>query len=124
MLDAMLLHDCNDTDTDAETFTQRAEEARQLARVRISRQQSYDAQRYNLRHRYVSYQPGEKVWVWSPIRRRGLSEKLLKRYFGPYSVVRRLSDVNYEVIPDSHSRTLQQKSEIVHVVRMKPYCAD
>lgn len=46
MLDAMLLRDCDDTDTDAQAFTQRDEEARQFVRVRITRLQSYDAERY------------------------------------------------------------------------------
>lgn len=41
----MRCNDFTDIDMGAEVFTQRAE-ARQLARVRISRQQNYDAQRY------------------------------------------------------------------------------
>lgn len=51
MLDAMLPHERDDEDADADAFTQRAEEARQLARVRICQQQDYDAGRYNARHR-------------------------------------------------------------------------
>lgn len=79
----MRCNDLTDIDMGAQVFTQRAEEARQLARVCISRQQNYNAQRYNRRHRYVTYQPSEKVWI----RRRGLFEKLLRQYFGPYEVV-------------------------------------
>ncbi|XP_070384740.1 uncharacterized protein [Dermacentor albipictus] len=56
--------------------------------------------------------------------RRGLSEKLLSKYFGPYTVLRHVSDVNYEVIPDrdlpSPKRRLP-RPEIVHVVCLKPY---
>lgn len=125
MLDAMLPHDC-DSETDAADFTERAEEARQLARVRITSQQALDAQRYNLRHRFVTFKPGERVWVWFPVRRRGLSEKLLRRYFGPYKVLRRLSDVTYEVVADgsSCSKRRQHLPETVHVVRMKPYFSE
>lgn len=126
MLDAMLPHERDIDDTDADYITQRAEEARQLARIRIRRQQEYDSSRYNRRHRLVVYEPGERVWVWTPIRRRGLSEKLLKRYFGPYKVLRRLTDVNYEVVPDGvHCTSRQQHApEVVHVVRLKPYLSE
>ncbi|KAK8771557.1 hypothetical protein V5799_025197 [Amblyomma americanum] len=63
------------------------------------------------------------VWVWTPVRCRGLSEKLLRRYFAPYLVVRRLSDVTYEVAPASPARSSHngKRSDVVHVVRMKPY---
>ena len=82
MLDARLHHvPTDDGNDDAQLISQRAEEARQLARIKIQNQQRVDARRYNLRRRDVHFQPGDRVWVWTPIRRRGLSEKLLKRYF-------------------------------------------
>ena len=119
----MLPHKNDGNQMDAEEYTQRAEEARQLARLRIAEQQDYDARHYNLRHRPVTYNVGDKVWVWTPIRRRGLSEKLLRRYFGPYEVLRRISDVNYEVVPSGPqcSKRRRHSPEIVHVLRMKPY---
>lgn len=125
MLDAMLPCAADDQllTADAEEFTNYAEEARQLARNHITKQQATDARRYNDRHRYVVFQPGDKVWVWTPVRRPGLSEKLLNRYFGPYRVLRRLSEVTYEVIPDGTvpSSSRQCSSDLVHVLRMKPY---
>lgn len=128
MLDAMIPYDDIDQPDqlapDVEEYIQRAEEARQLARVHIRQQQCTDAIRYNLHHRQVTYEPGDQVWVWTPIRRRGLSEKLLSKYFGPYRVLRRVSDVNYEVIPDedlSSPKRRLPRPEIVHVVRLKPY---
>ncbi|GFU16811.1 hypothetical protein TNCV_923141 [Trichonephila clavipes] len=50
----------------------------------------------------VSYAPGDLVWVYTPVRK-VLSEKLLRRYFGPYQVLRRLSAVTYEVLDESRS---------------------
>ncbi|KAM7293326.1 DDE-type integrase/transposase/recombinase [Ixodes scapularis] len=122
MLDAMLPHEpAVDASDDAQVVAQRAEEVRQLARLRIKAQQRVDTGRYNLRRRDVHFQPGDRVWVWTPIRRRGLSEKLLKRYFGPYKVLRRLGDLNYEVMPDG-TRTSSRRPprpEAVHAVRLK-----
>lgn len=107
------------------SFLQRAEEARQLARLRIKDQQRLDARRYNLRRRDTEYKPGDQVWVWTPVRRRGLSEKLLRRYFGPYRVVRRIGELDYEVAPDGIQSSQRRRSrpDVVHVVRLKPYYA-
>lgn len=76
--------------------------------------------------RAVSYKAGDRVLVWTPIRIHGLSEKLLRWYFGPYRVLQKLSDVTYEVVFDSRScvRSWQQRPELVHVARMKPYVSD
>lgn len=124
MLDVMLLPDPFVTTTEnAAEYAQRAEEARQLARFRIRYQQQYDAHRYNLRHREVTYEPGGKVWIWTPVRQRGKSEKLLRHYFGPYRVLERLSDINYRVIPETSTRSSRRapQPDVVHVSRTKPY---
>ncbi|GBL79432.1 Retrovirus-related Pol polyprotein from transposon 412 [Araneus ventricosus] len=87
------------------------EESRQLARLR-----TLEAQ-----HRPVNYNPGDLVWIFTPVRKVGLSEKLLKKYFGPSQVVWKLSEVTYEV-QDFDPLTKRRKiKDIVQVVRMKPY---
>lgn len=123
-LDAMLpVGDNTEHKPDISEFIQRAEEARQLARHHIKQQQRVDANRYNLRRRGVDYAPGDLVWIWTPVRTPGLSEKLMRRYFGPYRVLRRVSSLNYEVSPEGQvsSSRCRRSTEIVHVVRMKPY---
>lgn len=67
-----------------------------------------------------------KVWVWTPVRCGELSEKLLWCDFGPYVVLRRLSDITYEVVPaaSSTSKCRQQQTDIIHVVCMKPFHSD
>ncbi|UYV61749.1 hypothetical protein LAZ67_1006322, partial [Cordylochernes scorpioides] len=64
----------------------RAEEARQLSRSRLLQSQAKDRRLYDQKHTPVYYQKDDLVWVFTPIRKVGLSEKLLKRYFGPYKV--------------------------------------
>lgn len=124
-LDAMLPNVTDENNLDVAAYLQRAEEARQLARLRIKDQQRNDARRYNLRRRDLTYRPGDKVWVWTPVRRRGLSEKLMRRYFGPYKVIRQVGEVDYEVVPDgaSSSQRRRARQEVVHVARLKPYHA-
>ncbi|GFW54888.1 transposon Tf2-11 polyprotein [Trichonephila clavipes] len=121
-LDTMLPFCPNDfDDSNITKIAARAEESRQLARVHTLRAQDKDRRRYDSKHQMVSYAPGDLVWVYTPVRKVGLSEKLLRRYFGPYQVLRRLSAVTYEVQdfdPASRKRKLR---EVVHVLRMKPY---
>ncbi|GFV22772.1 transposon Ty3-I Gag-Pol polyprotein [Trichonephila clavipes] len=121
-LDTMLPFCPNDFDDNNITkIAARAEESRQLARVHTLRAQDKDRRRYDSKHQMVSYAPGDLVWIYTPVRKVGLSEKLLRRYFGPYQVLRRLSAVTYEVQdfdPASRKRKLR---EVVHVLRMKPY---
>ncbi|UYV67564.1 hypothetical protein LAZ67_5001228 [Cordylochernes scorpioides] len=71
----------------------RAEEARQLSRSRLLQSQAKDRRLYDQKHTPVYYQKDDLVWVFTPIRKVGLSEKLLKRYFGPYKVTKKLSEV-------------------------------
>ncbi|GFW21302.1 transposon Tf2-9 polyprotein [Trichonephila clavipes] len=97
-LDTILPFCPNDFDDNNITkIAARAEESRQLARVHTLRAQDKDRRRYDSKHQMVSYAPGDLVWVYTPVRKVGLSEKLLRRYFGPYQVLRRLSAVTYEV---------------------------
>lgn len=51
----------------------------------------------------------------------GLSEKLLRRYFGPYRNRRRLSEVTYEVERCDPTSKRCKSTQVVHVLRMKPY---
>ncbi|UYV85104.1 K02A2.6-like [Cordylochernes scorpioides] len=115
-----LLKDEDQEDYNREIVT-RAEETRQLARIHTLRAQEGNKRLYDAKHREVSYQPGDKVWIFIPVRKIGISEKLIKRYFGPYRVTRRISDVTYEVESLDTTNRRRKPKEIVHVVRMKNY---
>ncbi|UYV72916.1 hypothetical protein LAZ67_10001157 [Cordylochernes scorpioides] len=69
----------------------------------------------------MDYNVGDLVWIFIPIRKVGLSEKLMKRYFGPYRVTRKLSDVTFEVEPVDQPTRRRQARDLVQVLRMKPY---
>ncbi|UYV66747.1 hypothetical protein LAZ67_4002754 [Cordylochernes scorpioides] len=99
----------------------RAEEARQIDRHHIFKAQETNKLNYDARHKGKVCQPGDLVWIFTPIRRVGLSEKLLKRYFGPYKVIKKISDVTYEVEAFGKSDKRQKGRDTVHILRMKPY---
>lgn len=78
----------------------RAEEARQLTRIHSLDSQDMQRSYYNQHRRDVHYCPGDLVWVFTPVRRKGRSEKLMRHYFGPYKITKKLSSVTYEVVPE------------------------
>ncbi|UYV76613.1 hypothetical protein LAZ67_14001466 [Cordylochernes scorpioides] len=76
---------------------------------------------YDARHKEKLYEPGDRIWIFIPIRRVGFSEKLQRRYFGPFKVTKKISDVTYEVEAVSEQGRKQKKRDTVHILRMKPY---
>ncbi|UYV73156.1 K02A2.6-like [Cordylochernes scorpioides] len=73
---------------------------------------------YDKKHMERSYEPGELVAVWTPIRKIGKCEKLLRKYSGPFRILKKLSNVNYLIEPKDNPG---QDPLIVHVSRLKPY---
>ena len=78
------------------------------------RQKAY----YDTNRRETQYEEGDLVLIYKPFRKVGKSEKLLHRWLGPYLVLRRLSDLNYEV---RKLRRSSDKTEVVHVVNIKKF---
>jgi RNase H-like domain found in reverse transcriptase/Reverse transcriptase (RNA-dependent DNA polymerase)/Integrase zinc binding domain/Integrase core domain/gag-polyprotein putative aspartyl protease len=60
------------------------------------------------------FQQGSKVLVYKPVRCKGRAEKLIHRYVGPCTVIKRISPVNWEV-------EMNNKTIIVHTDKMKPF---
>ena len=71
---------------------------------------------YDLKHNSVTFEPGSLVLLHSPLRKSGLSPKLSKSYDGPYRVLRRLSDVHYDL-----AHILTGKRTAAHVQRIIPF---
>lgn len=117
-------HVSTDHNTTLAEAMSRTEECRQLARCRTFEQQSTAKLRYDEHHRHVQYKTGDLVWLWVPVRKPGLCEKLICRYLGPYRVLGRNSDVNYAVEPLHPPSDRRCRSrENAHVSRLKPYKA-
>src|SRR5690606_12327131 len=93
-----------------------AQSARNLARSLLLRAQAYQKLYYDSSHRDVTFSVDDKVWLHIPTRRTGLATKLLLKFYGPFTILRCLGLVTYEIVcTDTNSR------DIVHVSRLKPY---
>nr|CAI5868528.1 unnamed protein product [Callosobruchus analis] len=88
--EASLLQDIKTTD--AIQIRDRTLAVRQLAAENIKKKQVIDKYRYDAKRR-----PGDKVKVFTPVRKVGKSEKLLNKWFEPYIIVRKLGNVDCEV---------------------------
>ena len=71
---------------------------------------------YDLKHDSVNFELGSLVLLHSPLRKSGLSPKLSKSYDGPYRVLRRLSDVHYDL-----AHIITGKRTTAHVQRIIPF---
>ena len=93
------------------------EEAQQLIQSNTQRAQLKMKARYDQSARPVPYTVGQRVWVYTPKHRKGLSKKLLHNFHGPYRIVEKLSPVHFKL------RTLENKpvNTPVHANRLKPY---
>ncbi|GFS55734.1 transposon Ty3-I Gag-Pol polyprotein [Trichonephila inaurata madagascariensis] len=56
----------------AQNLMMKAEEARQLAKIHLTRLQDKNKHRYDERHQTVNYKDGDLVWIFTPIRKVGL----------------------------------------------------
>ena len=52
---------------------------------------------YALEAAPAQYQIGQRVWVFTPKTRKGLSKKLLHHWHGPYRIMKQLSPVNFKL---------------------------
>jgi len=99
----------------------RLSDARYLIRERIKEAQRNQAYYYNQRHRELVFDPGEKVLLYKPVRKVGLSTKLLaKRYIGPYTIVaKRPRSDNYDLIGSDDILVRG-----MHISRLKRYYSE
>jgi len=101
-------------------YCRAADLARLHARQRISDHQLSQTLRRDSSRPPLQFEVGALVWQFIPLRRIGLSEKLLERFFGPYKITRKLGPVTYEV-ETMHSDPARRKRDLTHVSRLKPY---
>ncbi|GFU29446.1 retrovirus-related Pol polyprotein from transposon 412 [Trichonephila clavipes] len=88
-----------------ENLQARMEEMHHLARERIGMASEKMKTRYDAKATGHDFHEGEKVWLWNPKRRKGLSPKLQTNWEGPYTVLKRLNDFVVRIQKSPHSKT-------------------
>ncbi|KZS10738.1 Uncharacterized protein APZ42_024709 [Daphnia magna] len=110
--------DVGDYSDRARTLTTNLSAIREKVKKRMAIVQSRQKKRYDRRRRQVKFTVGDPVLVYRPIQKKGRATKFLHRYFGPYRIVRRVSDLNYIVEPLYGKKKNQ---DCVHVSHLKPF---
>lgn len=84
----------------------------------IEKEQAIQKKQYDLKHKSINFDPGQKVLVKFDFHEPNQTKKLAYKYRGPFTIIEKLTDVNYRV-----ELILRGKKEIdvIHVQRMKPF---
>ncbi|GFW96196.1 retrovirus-related Pol polyprotein from transposon 412 [Trichonephila clavipes] len=99
-----------------EKLQARMEEIHHLGRERIGNVSEKMKTRYDARATGHDFHESDKVWLWNPKRRKGLSPKLKTNWESPYTVLRRLNDVVVWIQKSPHS-----KRKVIHYNRLASY---
>jgi len=104
----------------ADEFVENKLETMRLAYESVRKQLQRSAERqkhyYDLRVKPASYKQGDLVWLWSTRRKKGRTPKWQRRFTGPYTVVKPIGPVNYQI-----TRSAKSKSFVVHVDKLQKY---
>jgi len=68
---------------------------------------------YDRKARQVLLEEGQKVWLYNPRKFRGRGSKLQENWEGPFTVIKKLSDVVYCI-----QKTLRHRKKVVHSDRL------
>ena len=117
---SLLLSDSNLSPSVAEhraRIVEALENARRIVQSNTQLAQQRMKENYDKTSAPAPFEIGSKVWVYTPMKRKGLSKKLMHNYHGPYRVVAKLSPVHFKL------RTLDNRpvSVPVHANRLNTY---
>lgn len=101
-----------------QNLVERLATVREIVKRRMIVVQAKQKQRYDRERREVNYRVNDKVLIFRPIGKKGRSEKLFRRYHGPYRIVKQTSAQTYQV---ESLRRGKLFSDVVHVDKLKPF---
>lgn len=90
------------------------ESVRDAARERIVEQQARDKTRFDARHKIVEFEEGDQVLIKRNASKPGFTTKLLVKYYGPFKVKKKISEVNYLI-------EKAKKDDVVHISNLARY---
>lgn len=111
-------------DNESNHVNDRMDVALEETRQRTMKIRERDKARYDLHHRHVDYQVGDEVWRYAPHRETGKNEKLLANWSGPFQIVKKMSDVTYQ-LQDFRNRIIRRRKPFyLHVNDLKPFTSE
>ena len=105
------------TDDYRHVITDRFIEARKLTSDNIELAQQRQKAQYDKRAKEVTYEVGQRVWLYTPNKKKGLSSKLTHNWHGPFRILAKKSPVNYLLDSNDERNYIHN----VHVNRLKPF---
>ena len=106
--------DANDNRADV---VSRLQAAISLVRDNVQLAQQKRKQCFDQKAKNYTFEVGERVWLFTPQKRKGKCTKLLHFWHGPFRFVEKTSAVNYRITScDERRRTF-----VVHANRLKTY---
>ena len=90
---------------------EKVELAQNLARENLQRAQQKMKDYYDQKTKEPVFEVGQRVWVYTPRTRKGLSKKLMHNWLGPYRIVEKLSPVHFKL------RTITNKKLLFRVTQ-------
>lgn len=118
MLEAPIDHHSvvQDTPTYVQETKAMLQRVHELARTKTGESSKRYKDYYDSTSSDTVYKVGDKVWLHQPSVKKGLSRKLARPWCGPYTIVKKLSDVVFRIQKDGRGR----KRTVVHFNRLKP----
>ena len=93
---------------------QKLQYSNQLARENLFQSKISSKENYDKRNLVRNFNVGDKVLLFDESVRRGRSKKLSSLWIGPYTIIKKLSDVNYSIQKGKHKQT-------IHANRLKHF---
>jgi len=104
-----------------EEVLERVENARRTAVKNLTAIDGKLIDKYKDLPELPQYKVGELILVYDPVTPPKTNGKLMRRWTGPYQVLKRLSAVNYEVKAVKPKSTRVKRIKKVHIYRIRPY---
>lgn len=91
-------------------------DAHEMARSHMRTELVRQKKNYDKRENGEAYKKGDRVWIYNPRKKRGLSKKLQRLWEGPYLVLKCIDGLTYQV-----AKKERAKPYVVHFDRLKPF---
>ena len=98
-------------------IVEKVELAQNLARENLQRAQQKMKDYYDQKTKEPVFEVGQRVWVYTPRTRKGLSKKLMHNWLGPYRIVEKLSPVHFKLRTTANNKVAFS----CHANRMRPF---